>query len=776
MSNQNFNSYNQNTNSDRQVNSSEDFGESRFENDSSAIDNEKNAEQQVLQGMEAEKKGNLKQAIIHYRQALKYLPESLQSRQLLTTALMKVREQHVEAVGKEEREDNNLESNSPRKKGYTNGLKNNSESNESVSVVPAEIALSTQTNFTNLGLLRPISNNSIKLMPQPANELVPSPAVDTMIEDGVPPESMSAAEVYVSQALAYFDRKQWDKSIAACKEALRVYPEMGTAYKIWGNCLQRMGKSAEAIGIYAKALEEKADMAEIYSNLGSVYAKEKKWQRAIEHYQKSTIINPNNAAPYRNLAKVWDELGEYDRSADCFFRAIDLQPNLLSAENHFSLANNLMAEGNLTRAIASYKSCVELKPNFLNAYARLADALEEDGQSETALFYYEKLAQLQTEKNIPSAKQSRSSQQISSFLKPNVVSRKVILPSKANNRTFALPSADRTNSGSAKPQLQPARQTKSERISACLSAAARQPNSATIRSELGNLYAEDKQYSKAIACYQQAIKLDPKAKYYLKLALIWEQNEPAKANLAYYEAFSLESQKVSAKNHYLLGDKLLQQQESKRAIACYRRAVSIKPDFIEAYWRLGEISLARGNHKAALACYHRALKIDPNRVQSYILLGKAFGHYNNWESALSYYQKALVLEPNRASIYCNLGECLANLQQYDEAAKALRQGISKDPNNWQFYYQLGNVCSQQNLWQEAVGAYEKAVLFNSEDFSMLYHYLGQAHLELQQWQNAVSAFEKAIELDSTLSWSYYGLGNALNELQQWQSAAGQSCP
>ena len=731
------------------------------------MDGAEKAERQVLEGMDAERQGQLQQAIGHYRQALECFPESFQARQLLTTALMKVRERQ-----QEERRVENLQSaNGAAAREPTASLDNYTNSLQ----LPGTIANSnSKPNLIDVSFVNSAaaSSSSIELAPKENHQFVLVPGIEQMAP-AIGAEEMSAAEVYLGQALAYFEEKQWESSIAACQEALRVYPQMGAAYKVWGNCLQRAGKSTEAIGIYAKALEAKADMAEIYCNLGSIYAKQKKWQQAIQNYQKSTIIDASNATPYRNLAKVWDELGEYDKSADCFFRALDIQPDLLSAQDHFSLANNLIAEGNLTRAIASYKSCIELEPDFLNAYARLADALETAGQPEKALFYYQKLAQLQTEKERPALKQSKSSQQISSFLSPQKSARKALPPAAARERVKALPSSDYlTNNARQRLQLQPGKQTRADKIAAYLQAAARQPNSAQIQFELGELHAQEGQWQTAINHYQQAVKLAPQsAKYHLKLARLWEQlNRPLKANLAFYEAFSLQSQKVSAKNHYLLGDKLLKHGETERAIACYRRAVSIKSDFIEAYWRLGEISLEKGNHKTALACYHRALKIEPNRVQSYILLGKALAHHNNWQGALSYYQKAVVLEPKRADIYGNIGESLANLQRYEEAAKLLQQGIGKDPMNWQLYYQLGNVCSQQNLWREAVGAYEKAAVFNSQGFSPLQHHLGQAYLELQQWSSAVDAFQKAIELDSDSGWSYYGLGSALSELGQWQAA------
>ena len=750
--------------------------------------NSEKAEQQVLQGMNAEKYGNFKQAIMHYRQALEYLPESVQARQLLAILIKVHHQDRVEVVDKQEACESSIAE-----------RENSSKTSTSSSMeLPVEKKSEKLKPDTNSELVNPAfsSNNTESMSPQ-TNKFVLLPAIDRTLEPTPAPEEMSAAEVYIAQALLYFEQNQLNESIAAVTEALRVYPEMGVAYKIWGNCLQRQGKSAEAIGIYAKALEAKADMAEIYCNLGSIYARQKKWQSAIEHYQKSIIINPEIATPYRNLARVWDELKEYDKSADCFFNAINLQPDLLSPQNHFNLANNLLAEGNRTQAIACYQSCIELEPKFLNAYARLADALEEDGQQEKALFYYKKLARLQTEPELAPT-QSKSSQQISSLLKPAKAMQSLIKetpqPRRADRRlrrlagirprtalhqeAIAITSAKqlkRLPSVEPKqiPQLQSAKQTPTDKIERYQQAASEQPNSAAIQFTLGNLYLENKQAQKAIACYVRATRLAPQEiKYYITLGRALEQTgNHNRANLAYYQGFSIQPQKVSAKNHYLLGDKLLQQNEGQKAIASYRRAISIKPELIEAYWRLGEIAAAKGDAKTALAYYQRALKIAPNRVQNYILVAKTLTQQGNWSAAKTYYQKALTLEPNNAEIHAKLGEAQINLQRYEDAVKTLQQAIGHNPQLWLAYHLLGDALSQQKLWQKAVGAYEKAILFNSNSYSLTHYCLGLAHLELKQYPEAVKALNKSIELDNSSSWSYYHLGSALCILEQWSEAA-----
>ncbi|MFM2314028.1 MAG: hypothetical protein RLZZ04_3304, partial [Cyanobacteriota bacterium] len=601
------------------------------------------------------------------------------------------------------------------------------------------------------------SSSSIKLESQQSDRFVLLPRANQIPDHALPPEKLSAAEIYVGQALMYFEQQQFAHSIRACQEAIRVHPQMGLAYKIWGNNLQRAGKNVEAIGMYAKALEFKADMADIYCNLGSIYARQRKWPEAIEHYQKSCTINPNNATPYRNLARVWDELKEYSKSADCFFKAIALQPSLLSAQNHFQLANNLLGEGNREQAIACYQSCIELEPNFLNAYARLADALESAGQKELAMVYYKKLAQLQTEPPLP-ASQAKSVQQISALLNPGTAPAN--LPNSSKPEAKSLP---QSKAPQQPAQLQPVKAAIEAKSKPDLPATNQQPSHASIQFELGQTYFEQQEWQKAIACYQQAIKLDPQeAEYHLQLGQAWSKaNNQDQANLAYFEGFSLKPQSASGKIHYLLGDKLLKQKHVEKAIACYRRAITQQPDLIDAYWQLGEILLAMGNYSGAETYCRQGLKVDAHQWRGYFLLGKVFYQQQKWQAALTCYQKAVELEPNNADIQHNLGEAFSREQQWSQAVQAYGQAIALRPDYSWSHNNLGNALLKLEQWESAANAYRQAIKLKP-DFVWSHYNLGEALAKLAQWDEATKAYQGAQKLDPNLPEPRQKLGEMLH--------------
>ena len=756
-------------------------------------------EQQIWQGIRAEKKGNLEQAIAHYRLAIEKDLESAKAYQLLSNALKKVREQRqyrssnlnkskiseslVESyVAFEEVEvEKSKNTNSKVDRGHKLAMQKTEPKATLSGALSSQQPTVPNLSQADISSSIVLNQGRVEKPQKEVTKTIMLPRVRALASgELVLQKSLSAAEIYVEQALAYFEQKQWHESIAACKEALRICPDIGEAYKVWGNCLQQSGHSAKAIGIYAKALEVQPDMADIYCNLGSIYAKQQKWQQAIEYYQKSSLINPKNASSYRNLAKVWNKLGENEKAAECFFKALELEPSMISAQNHFDLANNLLEENKLDRAIACYKHCVHLEANYFRAYVQLVDALEKKGQAEEALFYYKKLAQLQAKEHQPSEAQAKSTQQICSFLTPE-------------KSSSSKPQIRLQGHGFPKQilQLQPAKTLAvKEQIAKCWQIL-KQQNSAENWLKLGDLCLGDRQWQNAISSYSQAVKIAPKkGKYYIRLGRAWLKiNDEVKAYQSLFQGFSLQPKQVTAQNHYSLGNKLLEHNQIEQAIACYRRAITLEPNLIESYWRLGEILINQGNHQGALGCYQQAIKIKPGQVQNYLLLGKTLAKIQQWQHALACYRKAATIEPNNADIYRNLGEILAFEQKYDQSIKAYRQSIAKNPEFWQTYHQLGEVLSQQKSWHEAIDAFQKAIqrglgglpherlnqeeiaLNSQADFYQSYHNLGQVHLELKQWSAAAEAFQHSINTKSDFSWSHYGLGSALLEQKQWSAAA-----
>ena len=57
------------------------------------------------------------------------------------------------------------------------------------------------------------------------------------------------------------------------------------------------------------------------------------------------------------------------------------------------------------------------------------------------------------------------------------------------------------------------------------------------------------------------------------------------------------------------------------AVACYRRALELKPSYAEAHYNLGVALKEQGKLDEAVACYCRTLELKPDFTEVYIQPG-----------------------------------------------------------------------------------------------------------------------------------------------------------
>ena len=81
------------------------------------------------------------------------------------------------------------------------------------------------------------------------------------------------------------------------------------------------------------------------------------------------------------------------------------------------------------------------------------------------------------------------------------------------------------------------------------------------------------------------------------------------------------------------------------AVACYRRALELKPDFAEAHNNLGNTFKGQGRLDEAVACYRRALELKPDFAEVHDNLGGVLTEQGKLDEAVACYRRALELRP-----------------------------------------------------------------------------------------------------------------------------------
>ncbi|MGK7952738.1 MAG: tetratricopeptide repeat protein [Xenococcaceae cyanobacterium] len=482
------------------------------------------------------------------------------------------------------------------------------------------------------------------------------------------------AKLYLQEALNYGDRQEWEEAARACQKALDLAPDLAAAYKILGNALQRMGKTAAAMDCYAKALEIQPDLAEVYAKIGSLYSQQEQWQPALEYYQKAIVIRPNFAQAYRSLAEIWSLVGEVAKAESCRQQALSIESSQLNAAANETQTSKVVAE--LPTATTTNNTVIE--------YQKLAQELEKQQQWQEAALYYRKALEfnLSNSANFATSEtkliEELSSQKQPSQLPPQNSHTQLFTPLtddfRAKAETKDVSSAVHCAAGStSKPSLSQL----DKAINRYLKRTEIQPDSAKLQTDLGNLYAKKRQWQIAIAAYQRAIKINDRyAPAYLNLAKILAKLGKKRESVSYmYRALSLNPEILSAKDYFYLGKSFIEQDRLRKGLSYCLKAVRLDPNYLEVYYHLDKVITHKGQQQKAINYLYQAIKRNPKDLQAYYLLGQTLAAQTNWDEAVKAYSQVLQIQPKFPLASEKLNHALA------EKLKQQKQKINQINSN-----------------------------------------------------------------------------------------------
>lgn len=92
------------------------------------------------------------------------------------------------------------------------------------------------------------------------------------------------------------------------------------------------------------------------------------------------------------------------------------------------------------------------------------------------------------------------------------------------------------------------------------------------------------------------------------------------------------------------------QEEEKytEALACFQKAIDIKPDFIPAWVYKGICLEQLKQYEAAIACYDQAIQINPDVADLWYNKGTTYCQLKRYNDALVCFDRVLEMEPDNA--------------------------------------------------------------------------------------------------------------------------------
>jgi tetratricopeptide (TPR) repeat protein len=282
------------------------------------------------------------------------------------------------------------------------------------------------------------------------------------------------------------------------------------------------------------------------------------------------------------------------------------------------------------------------------------------------------------------------------------------------------------------------------------------PNDRTGLFELANIYLLQKNYAGAENLFYRLVSLDPEdyiANYYMALALITESETDNEAQAQEYLKASIAASMEFIPSMDLYAQICFKKKKFYDANSFYNIIKKLNPENPDYHYRSGLCYEKIEQFGLAANCFRKSIQLSPQTVLYWDHFGYAMFNQAKYDSAIILYLKVLELEPGNSSYYANLGYCYAKTDSVEKAITCFNKAISLLPQKRfaELFNQIGAINYTQNNYQDAKAAYEKALLYQTDNLDSRMA-LGIISDKLKEWNNARQYYNQIIEItanDST---------------------------
>jgi protein O-mannosyl-transferase len=135
------------------------------------------------------------------------------------------------------------------------------------------------------------------------------------------------------------------------------------------------------------------------------------------------------------------------------------------------------------------------------------------------------------------------------------------------------------------------------------------------------------------------------------------------------------------KIHNNLGDMYGRQNKYDLAVAEFKKAIELLPNYADAYHNLGNTYVILKKYPEAIDSYNQALKYNPNLWQTYQSMALIDTQQKKYSDAITAMQQAIKINGKESALYVNLGIIYIQNGQKDRAVIEFQKALELDPNN-----------------------------------------------------------------------------------------------
>ncbi|WP_175728579.1 tetratricopeptide repeat protein [Burkholderia ambifaria] len=279
---------------------------------------------------------------------------------------------------------------------------------------------------------------------------------------------------------------------------------------------------------------------------------------------------------------------------------------------------------------------------------------------------------------------------------------------------------------------------------------------------LGLLACQLKQYDAGLALMERSLAERPDASYFNNLGNMLRECGRLDDAIAHYRrAVALRPDYPEAHNN--LGNALRDARDPAEAMQSCSRAIELRPGYAEAYNNLGNVLQDLGELDAAAASYGKAIAFHPAYAEAHSNLGNVLRTQERHADAIVQYRRAIELNPALRVAHRGLAIALRATDDFDGALEHARAGL--EPDDAEGHCTLGRSLRSMNDFDGAAHLFERACEIDP-GYAPAWCRLGELRCQQGEYEESLRLCRHAIELDPELADAYNFLGLAYHNLDR----------
>ncbi|KAA3603948.1 MAG: hypothetical protein DWQ06_05675 [Calditrichaeota bacterium] len=469
-----------------------------------------------------------------------------------------------------------------------------------------------------------------------------------------------------------------------------------------------------------RALEHFTD-GQFFELSGDFYA-------AIDEYREALNYDSTSATISVAISKAYEAVGKPERGIKFLQNSIKHNPNHL--ESHRMLANVYLKGGLIKLAEKEWYKILELDSEDLNANYRLAYTSLIKGDSENALKYFLKIAELQ----------------------PNSTKILIDIAKLYEEQDMPLEAASFYEKA-----------LKSE------------PHNIKLRERIAEIYRKNRMVEKSIPHFEELAKIYPNEIYYQLVlgTLYYVQKDTTNAQEKFKNAKELDPEDWRA--NFYLGQISVENEEYDSALGYFKNIMEKYPENLEGWIEYGKVLLIQDKLSQAVKHFEKAEERIPGKSVFQYYLGLVFAQMQDLERAASAYEKSLEIQQNNIPALPGVASIYDLQKKYAKSDSAYAVLLEMTPENALILnnYSYSLAVRGEKL-KEALQMSKKAISKEPTNSSYL-DTIGWIYFKLENLDKALEYIQQAEMVSNEPNWEIYlhlgdiydKMGNSLKAQENW---------